>query len=141
MISYFQNEQGDYTITQNDEPIAWVKTEDQAKSLEREFAGYDASINVLKKQAKDLHETIHTLKCEARRDEEKHVNMKNIMEEMGARHKSKLMSVYYLLGTIKKMGTHHEKEVAVRYLQQTVDDIVKSENDMSLNQDWFNIPF
>jgi predicted nucleic acid-binding Zn-ribbon protein len=141
MISYFHNEQGDYTITQNDEPIAWVKTEAQALRLQSEFMGYDNTIAVLKKQAKDLHEQIHTMKCDARRAEDQHANMKKVMEEMGTRFRSKLMSVYYLLGTIKKMGTHREKELAVGYLQQTVNDLVNNQDNLSWDQDLFNIPF
>lgn len=141
MISYFQNEQGDYTITQNDEPIAWVKTEGQAQALQREFQGYDDSIAILKKQKQDLHNEILSLKHEASKAGQKHENMKKVMEEMGKRFRAKLMSVYYLLGTIKKMGTHREKEVAVGYLQQTVDDIVNNDDRLSWDQDWFNLPF
>jgi hypothetical protein len=141
MISYFQNEQGDYTITLNDEPIAWVKTEGQAQTIQREFNACDQIISTLKRQLELAHDGVNSLKAEARRSDDKNANMKKVMEEMGARFKSKLMSVYYLLGTIKKMGTHREKEVAVGYLQQTVDDMVKSDNDLSWDQDWFNIPF
>lgn len=141
MISYFQNEQGDYTITQNDDPIAWVRTEDQALSLRRKLQDDEATIAVLRKQKKDLNDEIHALKHEAHKAEQKHENQKKVMAEMGTRFKAKLMSVYYLLGTIKKMGTHREKAVAVGYLQQTVDDLVKCDNDLSWDQDWFNIPF
>jgi chromosome segregation ATPase len=69
-------------------------------------------------------------------------NQKEIMKEMGTRYRNKLMSVYYLLNTIKKMGTHREKEVAVNYLLQTVDDLIKGEDHLSWDQDLFrNLPF
>jgi predicted RNase H-like nuclease (RuvC/YqgF family) len=141
MISYFPNEQGDYTITLNDEPIAWVKSESQALSFQRVFSTLDERVDVLKKQNKDLHDEVLTLKHEASKAQQKHDNMKEVMAEMGQRFRAKLMSVYYLLGTIKKMGTHREKEVAVGYLQQTVDDLVKDEGGLSWDQDLFNLPF
>lgn len=141
MISYFENEQGDYTLTLNEEPIALAKTEAQAMSFLRSFGALDDQIDTLKKQKQDLHNEILSLKHDASKSEQRHQNMKKVMEEMGQRFKSKLMSVYYLLGTIKKMGTHHEKAVAVGYLQQTVDDLVKDEGGLSWDQDLFNIPF
>lgn len=72
--------------------------------------------------------------------ERKHENLKEVFKESGERHKAKLMSVYYLLGSIRKMGTHHEKHVAVGYLQSTVDDLVKHDN-LSWDQDLFELPF
>lgn len=77
------------------------------------------------------------------RDLTKAINdQKEIMKEMGTRHRNKLMSVYFLLNTIKKMGTHHEKEVAVRYLMQTLDDLIKDGDGLSWDQDLFrDLPF
>jgi predicted nucleic acid-binding Zn-ribbon protein len=141
MISYFENEKGDYTIIKDDEPIAWVKSEEAARNLELIFSDYGHEILSLKNKAKELNEEINTLKYQARQAEEKQTNIKKVMEEMGARFKSKLMSVYYLLGAIKTMGTHHEKEVAIRYLQQTTDTMIKDEGGPSWDQDLFNIPF
>lgn len=134
MISYFQNEQGDYTITQNDTPIAWVTNETQAILIKSVFEA-DA------KQVKELHAEIQKLKHEAFKADQKHENMKEVMKQMGERFHSKLMSVYYLLGAIKTMGTHHEKEVAIRYLQQTVDNLVKDQDGLSWDQNLFNLPF
>lgn len=72
--------------------------------------------------------------------EKKAENMKKVIEEQGIRFRNKLMSVYYLLGTIKKMGTHHEKEVAVRYLQTTVEDLIRHDG-LGWDQDLFELPF
>lgn len=68
-------------------------------------------------------------------------NQKQIIKEQGERFKSKIMSAYYLMGAVAKMGTHREKETAIRFIQCTLDDIVKGHNDLSWDQDLFNIPF
>lgn len=65
-----------------------------------------------------------------------------ILLEQGVRSRNKLMSVYFLLNTIKKMGTHREKEVAVSFLMQTVDDLVQDGGNLSWDQDLLSdLPF
>lgn len=108
-------------------------------------AGYDAGRNgQYNSDLQDKLATLRTAKDQIERDkrdlEKKHENLKEVFKESGERHKAKLMSVYYLLGSIRKMGTHHEKHVAVGYLQSTVDDLVKHDN-LSWDQDLFSLPF
>jgi predicted metal-dependent RNase len=133
MINYFYNEQGDYTITSNDVPVAYVKTEQQAQSLVSIFALRGDVIT-------ELRLSNNTIEHENRKLKTSLENKEKIMKEMGERFHAKLMSTYYMLGTIKKMGTHHEKAVAVGYVMQTIDDLLKNDN-MSWNQDWFDMPF
>lgn len=85
----------------------------------------------------ELHGKINNL-------ERKVFNQENIIKEQGYRFKSKIMSAYYLMGAVAKMGTHREKEIAIRFIQCTLDDIVKGSNDLSWDQDFFrtdDLPF
>jgi predicted metal-dependent RNase len=134
-LHYFYNEQGDYTIAVDDLPIAFVKVEDHAKDIVRQF-------EIKSDQVTTLIQSNNTLYHEKRKLETSIENKDKIMKEMGERFHAKLMSVYYMLGTIKKMGTHHEKSVAVGYVMTTVDDLLKNDP-LSWNQDWFGnqLPF
>jgi hypothetical protein len=91
---------------------------------------------------KNYQEEINLVSHENGKLKEAIENREKIMKEMGERFHAKLMSVYYMLGTIKKMGTHHEKSVAVGYVMTTVDDLLKNDP-LSWNQDWFenHLPF
>jgi hypothetical protein len=90
----------------------------------------------------ELWDKFYVLEREKRDFDSKTEKFKKILLEQGTRSRNKLMSVYFLLGTIKKMGTHHEKAVAVSFLMQTVDDLVKGEDHLSWDQDLVNdLPF
>lgn len=62
-----------------------------------------------------------------------------VIKEMTDRNRSQLMSVYYLLGAIKKMGTHREKETAVNFLQCTVEALVTTGDQLPWDHD--RLPF
>ena len=96
---------------------------------------------IIEDENESMFNVTQTIERERRDLIKKVDNLKEVLKQQGERSKAKLMSVYYLLDALKKMGTHREKETAVRFLQQTVDDLVKGHNEMSWDQDLFEIPF
>lgn len=55
-------------------------------------------------------------------------------KEIFARHKSQLMTVYYSLDKLAQVGTHHEKEVVIRFLRMTLEGFMK-EDTLPFDQD------
>jgi hypothetical protein len=74
--------------------------------------------------------------------ERKLENKQELLNQSCQRFNAQLMSVFYLLGSLQKMGTHHEKEVAIRFLRQTVSDLLQKGGDrLEWDQELFDIPF
>ena len=78
----------------------------------------------------------HKVESEKRDLERKLENVKEVLKQQGQRYNAQIMSVFYLLGSLQKMGTHHEKDVAIRFLRQTLDDLLDKNGDrLSWDQD------
>ena len=62
-----------------------------------------------------------------------------VLKQTSNRYNAQIMSVFYLLGSLQKMGTHHEKEVAIRFLRQTINDLLDKDcgDRLSWDQDLF----
>jgi hypothetical protein len=72
----------------------------------------------------------------------KNENLQEVLKQSCQRFNAQLMSVFYLLGSLQKMGTHHEKEVAIRFLRTTIGDLLQKGGDhLEWDQELFNIPF
>lgn len=61
-------------------------------------------------------------------------------KESGTRHRSQLMTAHYLIEQVKCMGTHHEKEVACRFLLAVIDNLIKDGDSIPLEQPEY-LPF
>jgi hypothetical protein len=94
----------------------------------------------------NLFETEYTemaIDLDKARREKIEVDRKNeraheVLKQTGERYNSQLMSVYYLLGSLQTVGTHHEKEVVIRFIRQTLNDLLDKGGDkLSWNQDLF----
>lgn len=60
-------------------------------------------------------------------------------KESGTRHRSQLMTAHYLIEQVKNMGTHHEKEVACRFLLVVIDNLIKDGDSIPLEPEY--LPF
>lgn len=69
-------------------------------------------------------------KIDAERDEavRKALLWDNWYKELYSRHESKLKTVYYLLEQLEKVGTHHEKEVVIRYMRMLLEGFMKQDS-------------
>lgn len=58
-IEYFDNEQGDYTITLFGDPVAFTLTDEHADKLKRYFSALTMRIDVLQRLTKEQEKTIN----------------------------------------------------------------------------------
>lgn len=88
----------------------------------------------LQQQKKESLEKIEEL-ADIRR---KYENQQKVIKDLMKRHNSKLMSVYYLLNTIKSAGTHHEKAVVITHLSHVCQNLLEHDP-LPFNEDM--LPF
>ncbi len=60
-------------------------------------------------------------------------------EETKTRERSRHMTTYYMLGKLSSVGTHHEKEVVIRYLRMVLEGYI--EHGDTLPRDYNDLPF
>lgn len=130
-ISYFPNEQGDFTITLHERPVSFVKEETDAAALYNSFNALTLRIDVLQKQLIEYGQTRRDLMDLQR----KYENGQKAYTDAHERFNSKIMSVYYLLDTITDCGTHHEKRVVVTHLKYVLQKMIHNGDPLPLNTD------
>jgi cellobiose-specific phosphotransferase system component IIB len=52
----------------------------------------------------------------------------NTLHEKQHRHNAQLRSIFYMLEELSKVGTHHEKEVVIRYIRQCIYGFMKGDS-------------
>lgn len=61
------------------------------------------------------------------------------MKELCVRHRSQLMSVYYMLEAISKTGPHREKEAIIMYQKVVLESLINKGDTLAWKQD--DLPF
>ena len=97
----------DYSFCSDTEEYAWLLAEAYLKKNGHLFDEKDNHINALKDEI-----------------ERNKAKFKEHQSEIGARHRNKLMSVYYMLDAVSKTGTHREKETVIMYIKCVLDDLI-----------------
>lgn len=139
-IDYFQNEQGDYTITIHEQPFSFVKEENEAKKLK---ASFQMICTELRDTAKAFEELSNKYHDAVRRLE----GSKKLFEDQAKRHSSQLLSVYYMLGAVSSTGTHRQKESVIIFMRKVLEDLINSHDPLPLSDEvmrdhpYFGLPF
>lgn len=90
-------------------------------------------------EIKKLYADIRRLDAEKDEAIRKARQWENYHTERGIRERSRHMTTYYMLEKLSSVGTHHEKEVVIRYLRMVLEGYTK-EGD-SLPWDTGDLPF
>ncbi|MFD2922018.1 hypothetical protein ACFS6H_20020 [Terrimonas rubra] len=97
----------DYSFASDNEESAWLLAEAYLKKNGHLFDERENQILALKDEI------------------ERNKNIfKKHMSEIGERHRSKLMSVYYMLDAISKTGTHREKQAVIVFQKCVLEDLI-----------------
>lgn len=54
-------------------------------------------------------------------------------KEMFERHRSQLMSIYYMLDAVSKTGTHRQKEAVIIFHKEVLKDLIHNGDNLPLN--------
>lgn len=90
----------------------------------------EISNQLIEKQTEinELKNLIRELESRKDEAERKAVLWDRWYKEIFSRHKSQLQTVYYSLEQLAAVGTHHEKEVVIRYLRLLLDGFMKQDS-------------
>jgi predicted RNase H-like nuclease (RuvC/YqgF family) len=97
---------------------------DDNKSSEKE----GAQIAGLKEANKELSDE---LRCAHENNNDLSSQIMSIQQEWtskSSRHTSQLESIFYMLEQLSRVGTHHEKEVVIRYIRQCIHAYIKRDS-------------
>jgi hypothetical protein len=82
---------------------------------------------------------IGNLEAEVKRNKEDYLKLN---KETAMRHRSQLMSVYYMLDAISKTGTHREKQTVIMYQKTVLEGLINEGDRMPLSLSEFSdLPF
>lgn len=87
------------------------------------------------KKINELYADIRKLQASEDEARRKNIRWEQHSEEVGEQNRSRLMSVFFLLDRLAEVGTHHEKEVVIRFLKLTIEGFVNRSSTLRFPED------
>lgn len=78
-------------------------------------------MNELESEYADMQNQLIEAKRDLCKLQTEHENAKKQFFEAGERYKANLRAVHFMLTEVQSVGTHHEKEVVVRYIKLVLE--------------------
>jgi len=76
----------------------------------------------------ELYARIRELEAKADEVHRKELMLDQKISFNEEKRKSQLLTIYYFLEQLAKVGTHHEKEVVIRYIRMSIHGFLKETN-------------